>query len=157
MRESAVKGKDYTTAILVDQTPRQAFDAINDARSWWGGQWSGQINGDTGTLGAVFTYRVPDVHYFKMKITELTPGRRVVWHVLDSDLSYTRAKTEWNDTRIRFDISRKGNKTEVRFTHKGLVPADECYGSCSLAWARLINTSLRSLISAGKGQPDKNE
>ncbi len=156
MREGMRKGQSYTTSILVDQTPKQAFDAINNARGWWAGPWSGQIKGDTGKRGAVFTYRVPDVHYCKMRITEFTPGKKVVWHVLDSDISYTKSKTEWTDTRISFDIAKKGERTEVRFTHVGLVPADECYKSCSDAWGTLINDNLRSLISTGKGQPDKN-
>ncbi len=154
MRESTMRGRDYTTRIVVDQSPKQAFDAINNARGWWAGPWSGQIKGDTNTLGAVFTYRVPDVHYCKMKITELSPDRKIVWHVLDSDISYTKTKTEWTDTKISFEIAKKGKKTEVRFTHIGLVPADECYESCSDAWGTLINSNLRSLIASGE-EPSK--
>ena len=141
--------RDYTTAILVDQTPAAAFAAISNVRGWW----SGEIEGDTDKLGAEFTYRVPDVHYCRMRITEFSPGKRVVWHVLDSDIMYTRARTEWNDTKLRFDISPKAGKTEVRFTHIGLVPAYECYGACSNAWGMLIHASLRQLISTGQDQP----
>jgi hypothetical protein len=36
-----------------------------------------------------------------------------------------------------------------------LVPAYECFESCSNAWGFYVNGSLRSLISTGKGQrPD---
>ncbi len=149
------KNQNYTTSILVDQSPKEAFDAINNARGWWGGRWSGEIEGETDKPGAEFTYRVPDVHYCKMKITEFVPGRKVVWHVLDSDLSYTKARTEWNDTRISFELSPRDGKTEVRFTHIGLVPADECYNSCSNAWGMLINDSLRSLIAKENGQGNR--
>jgi hypothetical protein len=48
-------------------------------------------------------------------------------------------------------------KTELRFTHVGLVPAFECYGGCSDAWGFYINDSLRSLITTGKGQPNQTE
>ena len=58
----------------------------------------------------------------------------MVWHVLDSELSFAKDKSEWNDTDIVFDISEKDGETEVRFTHEGLVPRFECYGSCSNAW-----------------------
>jgi hypothetical protein len=78
----------------------------------------------------------------------------VVWHVLDSELSFAKDKSEWNDTDIVFDISEKGGKTEVRFTHKGLVPRFECYGNCSNAWGALINKNLRKLIMTGERQPD---
>ena len=33
-------------------------------------------------------------------------------------------------------------KTEVRFTHMGLVPQCECYGNCSNGWGLLINGDL---------------
>ncbi len=139
----------YSTTIAVDQTPQEAFEAINNARGWW----SGEIKGKTGQLGDEFTYNVPDVHWCKMKITEFVPGKKVVWHVLDSNLSYTKAKTEWNGTNITFDISQKDGKTEVHFTHFGLVPTYECYNDCAAAWGALVNENLRKLISTGEDQP----
>jgi hypothetical protein len=54
-------------------------------------------------------------------------------------------------------IAKKGDKTEVRFTHVGLVPGHVCYGACSNAWGSYINGSLRSLITTGKGQPNEKE
>lgn len=144
------QSKDYSATFLVDNTPEAAFAAINNVRGWW----SGEIAGVTDKLGAEFTYRVPGVHYCKMKIAQFIPGKKVVWHVLESDISYTKAKTEWNDTRISFEISPKAGKTEVRFTHVGLVPADECYSSCSDAWGSLIHGNLRRLIATGQDQPN---
>ncbi len=157
MRERAMEDRDYTTTIVVNQNPKEAFDAINNASGWWGGQWAGEIRGTTDSLGAEFTYRVPDVHYCKMKITELVPGKKVVWHVLDSDLSFTIARTEWNGTDIIFDISETGGNTVVRFTHRGLVPAFECYDACSSGWGTLINDSLRGLITTPKEKPVEKE
>jgi hypothetical protein len=146
-----VSGKDYTVAFTVDQTPEEAFAAINNVRGWW----SGEIEGGTDKLGDEFTYRYEDVHRSKQKITELVPGKRVVWHVLDGYLDFVKDKTEWTGTDITFDISKKGDKTEVRFTHVGLVPAYECFDSCSNAWGFYINGSLRSLITTGKGEPNQ--
>lgn len=137
--------------ILVDQTPREVFEAINNVRGWW----SGDIEGDTDKLGDVFTYRYEDIHYSKHKITELIPDKKVVWLVLDSYLSFIKDKTEWNSTEITFDVSEKDHKTEVRFTHHGLVPESECYDDCSNAWGSYINGSLKSLITTGKGQPNQ--
>jgi hypothetical protein len=144
---------DYTTAFTVDQTPKEAFAAINDVRGWW----SGNIEGNTDKLGAEWTYRYEDVHYSKQKITELIPDKKVVWLVLDSYLNFIEDKKEWDGSKITFEIAKKGDKTEVRFTHVGLVPERECYGACSNAWGSYISGSLRGLITKGKGQPNPKE
>src|SRR5262245_32820556 len=119
-----MKNQSFTTTILVEQTPQEVFDAVNNVRGWW----SGNIEGSTDKLGAVCTYRDRDGHSSTQKITEWVPGKRVVWHVLDGRLNFVKDKTEWKDTDIVFEIARKGDKTELRFTHVGLVPAFECYG-----------------------------
>jgi hypothetical protein len=140
---------DFSTSIEVDQSPKEVFDAINNVRGWW----SGEIAGDTDKLGAEFTYRVGDVHYSKQQITELFPGKKVVWHVLDARLNFVKDKSEWKGTDIVFDIAKKGRKTEVRFSHRGLIRAYECYSNCSDAWGMLVKGNLRKLIETGKDQP----
>jgi len=146
-----MKNQNFTTTISVDQPPEEVFKAIANVRGWW----SGEIEGDAGRLGAEFTYRYKkDVHRSRQKVTEFVAGRKVVWHVLESELSFAKDKSKWNGTDIVFDISEKDGKTEVRFTHQGLVPQFECYGNCSNAWGTLINGNLRRLITTGKSQPD---
>ena len=144
-----MKSQNYTTAFSVDKSPEEAFAAINNVRGWW----SGEINGTTDKPGAEFTYRVADVHRSVQKITEFLPGKKIVWHVVDANLSFVKDKNEWKNTDIIFEISRKGDKTEVRFSHVGLVPDYECYKDCSNAWSMLVNGNLRKLIETGKDQP----
>lgn len=144
------KPKDYTITILVDRTPKEVYDSVNNVRGWW----SGDITGRTDQVGSTWTYRYEDLHRSTQRITEMVPGKKVVWHVTDSQLSFVKDKTEWNGTDIVFDIARKGDKTELRFTHVGLAPNVECYNGCSDAWRFYIRDSLRKLIVTGKGAPN---
>ncbi len=142
--------QSFSTEFLVDQSPAEAFAAITNVRGWW----SGQIDGVTDEPGGEFTYRYQDVHYSKQRITELVPGKKVVWHVLDASLNFTADPKEWTGTDVTFEISPRGGQTAVQFTHLGLVPAVECYDKCASAWAYYINYSLRQLITTGRGQPN---
>ena len=149
---------DFTTTFVVDQTPEEVFAAINDVRAWW----PGEFEGNTTKLGYEFTYRYEDVHYSKQKITVSIPGKKVVWRVVDAKLNFTQDKGEWKGTDITFDISRKGDKTEMRFTHVGLVPEFECFNECSNAWGSIINHNLQGrirgdLVTTGMRQPDEHE
>ena len=148
-----MNNQNFTTTFSVDQTPEEAFDAINNVRGWW----SGEIEGSTDKLGDEFTYRYEDIHCSKQKVTKLIPSKRVVWLVLDGYLNFTKDKTEWKGTEITFEIYKKGDKTEIRFTHLGLVPESGCFNACSNAWGSYINGSLRNLITTGKGHPNQKE
>ncbi|CAN7487107.1 SRPBCC domain-containing protein [Mesorhizobium amorphae] len=142
--------RNFTTAFTVDQTPEAAFAAINNVRGWW----SEEIQGRTDKSGEDFDYHYSDLHRCKIAVTELVAGKKVAWRVLDNYFSFTEDKTEWTGTEMIFDISGKDGKTEVRFTHQGLVPDYECYDACSDGWRTYINGSLRSLIATGKGHPN---
>lgn len=141
---------DFTITLVVDQTPSEAFNAINDVRGWW----SEEIEGSTGKLNDEFSYHYEDVHYCKMKIIEFIPNEKVVWLVLDNYFNFTKDKTEWTGTKISFEISKNEKKTQIRFTHLGLVPEYECFEICRGGWTNYIQTSLQSLMTTGKGQPN---
>jgi hypothetical protein len=148
-----VSEQNYTTTFSVGRTAEEVFAAINNVRAWW----SGDIEGDTDRLGAEFRYRYQDLHDSTQKITESTPAKRVVWHVVDGYLAFVDNKGEWKDTDIVFDIAEKDGRTEVRFTHVGLKPQCDCFDACSDGWNRFINGSLRRYITTGEVQPNPFE
>lgn len=139
----------YTITLSVDQTPIEAFNAINNVRGWW----TEVLEGSTEKLNDEFEVRFGDVHYSKHKLMELVPGKKVVWLITDSKLNFLSNKNEWTGTSIVFDITEENGKTNVQFTHEGLVPDIECYKNCSNAWAGYVKNSLLSLIATGKGNP----
>ena len=145
-----MSNQNFTTTLLVNQTPKEVFNAINNVRGWW----SEEIEGNTDKLNAEFKYHYEDAHRCKMKIIEFIPNEKVVWLVLDNYFKFTKDKSEWTDTKIIFEISEKDGKTQIQFTHQGLVPAYECYDICRDAWSNYIHNSLRSLITTGKGLPN---
>jgi uncharacterized protein YndB with AHSA1/START domain len=145
--------KDFTVTFIVDQTPEQVFNAVNNVRGWW----SQALKGDSKQLNDEFEYRHKEFHYSRHKLVEVVPNKRVVWLTTDSSLSFIKQKDEWNGTTVCFDISEVDGKTELRFTHVGLVPQIECFGACSGGWSHYLNKSLLPLITTGVGMPDPVE
>jgi hypothetical protein len=141
---------DFSTTILVDQTPQEAFKAVTNPQAWW----SEEIEGGTSKLNDEFDYHYEDQHRSRMRLIEVIPDKKVVWLVLDNYFKFTKDKSEWIGTKIVFEISQKDDKTQVRFTHAGLVPEYECFEVCSNAWTHYVHDSLGGLIRSGKGQPN---
>ncbi len=145
-----MENQNFTTTFLIDQTPEEVFNAVTNVRGWW----SAQIEGNTAALHDEFRFEVKGVHYSKQKLTEVVPGKKVVWLVTDSRLTFIKDETEWTGTKVIFEISREGEKTRLIFTHEGLAPEVECYGACAPAWTQYVQHSLFQLITTGKGDPN---
>lgn len=148
-----MNNQDFATGFVVDQTPEEVFNAINNVRGWW----SENIEGSTYQLNDEFTYSYQDVHSCKMRLIEVVPDQKVVWLVLNNHFNFISDQNEWKNTKISFEIEKKGDKTHLFFTHIGLTPADECYKVCFNAWTDYITNSLRNLVTAGKGHPNPKE
>lgn len=138
---------DYSISFTVDRTPAEAFAAIVDPRAWW----SSTIEGRADKVGEMFNHTHRDMHRCRLGVTELVPGERVTWHVLENYFSFTADSAEWTDTDLMFRIAETAGGTLVTFTHVGLVPQYECYEVCSGAWTNAIGGSLQRLIATGTG------
>ena len=141
--------ENYHTTIIADATPQSVFESINEVTQWW----TENLEGCSKNVGDEFTVRFADLHMTTQKLTEVIPGKKVVWLVMDSNLSFINKRDEWTNTQVVFDIAEKDGKTEVSFTHIGLVPQTECYTSCVKGWDYYIKESLFKLLTEGKGTP----
>ena len=143
-----MQNQDFTTIIEVDQTPEEVFNAINNVRGWW----SRNIIGKTDELNSIFSHRDKYL-YVTFRITKLS-SQQVVWEVVKSHCNkFLENLHEWEGTRIVFDITEKAGKTEIKFSHQGLIPHFECYQVCSNAWGYFIKASLKNLLETGSGDP----
>ncbi len=144
--------QNFNLIIYVDQSPEKVFCAIQNVRGWW----SGEIEGHAEKLNDEFIYQYKDIHRCKMKLIEVIPHKKIVWLVLENYFSFTKDSSEWTGTQIIFEISERNGKTQLDFTHEGLVPAYECYNACVNGWTQYIQNSLPALIATGQGQPNTN-
>jgi hypothetical protein len=142
-----MNNQDFTTTILVDQSATEAFDAIKNVRSWWSGLYDETFEGSADKLDDEFSFRAGGgAHYSKQKLVELIPNKKIVWLVIDSELTFLENEKEWIGSKISFDISTENNKTKIVFTHQGLVPDMECYDSCAPAWSQYVRQQLLNWI-----------
>lgn len=139
--------QDFTTSIVVDQTPAEVYRAVNDPRAWW----SDSIEGEPANLNGEWTYHFGGSHRSKLKTVEMSKDKRVVWLVTENFFDWTRDEREWTGNRITFEISQKDGKTQLVFTQIGLVPAYECFTACRDAWTGFVQKSLYRLITTGTG------
>ncbi|GAB2672937.1 SRPBCC family protein [Kribbella swartbergensis] len=142
--------QSFTTTFTVDRTPQDVFAAVTDPRAWW----SEEIDGPTSDVGDEFDYHFEDVHRAKLRVTEVIPQQKVSWLVLENHFNFTEDDTEWTGTTITFEIVRRGDRTQLAFTHHGLVPEYECFELCRKGWDFYINTSLQNLLTTGQGRPN---
>ena len=116
-------------------------------------------------LNKLDTISSKQINFFKSKDIDLSIDWGALLHgsivgelFFDSpELIFTKDKTEWINTKLIFELSSEGNKTNIVFTHEGLVPEYECYNVCKDAWTSYIQGSLKNYIEIGKGKPNGKE
>ena len=141
--------KPYQSRIIVPTTQSKTIDTIADVRAWW----SIDYEGASGKVGDVFTVRFGET-FITFKVVEAT-DTKIAWLVTDSYKHWLKGnKQEWNGTTVVFELSEKGDKTQINFTHLGLVPGIECYHGCEDGWNFYIKESLFKLLTEGKGLPN---
>jgi len=137
-----------TTTIEVTNSPEEIFKRITmDVARWWGGK---DFQGKSINVNDEFVINHPGAHYSKQVLTEVVPGKKLVWLVTESKLGWLKNQEEWTNTRMIFEITSKQYSRLLKFTHEGLTPEKESYGRCSEGWNMVINDWLYTLIMYDK-------
>jgi len=138
---------DFNSSISAKISADEAIKKISNVPGWWGVTFTGS----TEKQGDTFTVKMTGDSFFDFTVTELVPGKRIVWLVTDCNMPWYSDKKEWTNTSLIFDLKENNGVTELTFTHKGLTPKVECYKDCEQGWTHWIQTSLFSYLTTGKG------
>ena len=66
--------KDFTMSFVVDQSPKEVFNAVLNVRGWWQGFYSEDIKGKTDKLNDEFVFRAGEgAHHTTQKLIEVIP------------------------------------------------------------------------------------
>jgi hypothetical protein len=141
--------QNYHSSITVNTDAKKVFENISRVSSWW----AANVEGHAKNPGDLFTVHFGET-FVSFKIAEAIPGKKIVWEVIDCNLHWLSDKKEWKYTKINWGIAQKGDKTQIDFTHVGLVPGIECYNDCKKGWDFFVQESLFKLITEGKGLPE---
>jgi Activator of Hsp90 ATPase homolog 1-like protein len=138
---------DFSSVFSSKISAGEAIKKINNVPEWWGVTYTGSSEKQNDT----FSIKMTEDSFFNFSVTELIPGKRVVWLVTDCNMPWYSDKKEWANTRLIFDLHENEGSTELKFTHEGLKPDIECYKDCAPGWTHWIQESLLSYFNTGKG------
>lgn len=124
----------------------QALATRDGVAGWWTEKTTGEskVGGEL-----VFRFGAAGEHGFRMQVTDLAPGKRVQWQVVDGP-------PEWLGTRITFDLKQEGDYAIVLFSHQGWPAPVEFMHHCSTKWAIFL-MSLKALVETGSGRPEPHD
>lgn len=142
-----MQNNSFSSSITAGISAEEAIKKISKVPEWWGITFTGNAD----KQGDTFTVKMTSDSFFNFTVTELVPGKKLVWLVTDCNMPWYSDKTEWTDTRLVFDLRETNGTTELTFIHEGLTPDVECYKDCESGWTHWISTSLFSYLTTGKG------
>lgn len=115
-----MKHETCTIAIEVSKSKAEVFNhLIHDVSKFW----PEELEGECAKLNDEFIFRSGNSHYSKNKVIEWVPDKKVVWLVTDSIRKTDNF--EWTGTKMIFELTTKGDHTQLQFTYDGAVLENE--------------------------------
>jgi len=129
--------------VRIGATPDEVFRRVATTQGI--AKWFTECSSPDYCEGGTLELRFPDQRV-SFAITELRKPHRISWHC-------TSSKNPWFGTDIIFDFAAQGDRTIVRFDHRGWPEVSDLFRDCSMSWAYFLE-SLRSLLEEGHGTPE---
>jgi len=132
--------------FTVPQSAEKLTKRLLDVRSWWSNVYGETFSGESEKPGDEFNFKAGGgAHDTTQRLVELVLGKKIVWLVTESNLSFLADPEEWKGTRLIFTLEPKGDETQVTFTHEGLTQAIECWDACSNGWTAYLQPLQKEL------------
>ena len=89
--------QNYTYSFTTSKATDAVFSLLLDIDKWWSGLYAEQTAGKSEHLNDEFTFSAGgSMHYSKQKLIELIPGKRIVWLVTESKLTFLQDANEFS-------------------------------------------------------------
>jgi uncharacterized protein YndB with AHSA1/START domain len=108
-------------------------------------EWWTKTSSGTPNVGAEYELGFGAGVDWRARVTEVLPNRTL-------ELQITRADPDWEDSRIRFDLSDAADATQVRFRHVGWQSNNDHYRVSCYCWAMYLRI-LRRYVEHGERVP----
>jgi len=150
-----MSNQSYQKTIVVKANTERVFAALTRNIEYW---WTKPDNaivkeGDK----AKFTFP-PGRSYWTFEATSLTPNQvklRCVDALHLHEGMPSAIETEWLGSQLIFNMTQKGQSTQIDFEHQGLIPQLHCYEVCENGWDYFFLESLQHYLDTGTGSPHR--
>jgi uncharacterized protein YndB with AHSA1/START domain len=133
--------------VGIKATPEDIYSALTETEklAQW---WTIDTRGSGAKVGDTLEFWFNEASFCqKFNVTELKPGKRVVWKSPQG-----QGADQWEGTEIAFDLSTDAKQTYIQFRHSGWKESTDFQGHCSMRWAVFL-LSLKDVMERGKGRP----
>lgn len=142
---------DYQKTLTINKPASEVYNAVTLHIADW---WSNDLSGAAANAGDSFTIAFGKTQK-TFEILEVEPNKKVTWLCVKAyiNMAALTNKSEWEGSKIYFNISEDGEGTTLHFLHEGLNQSFECYDVCENGWNYFL-ASLQAYIQTGKGSPN---
>lgn len=133
----------YRQSVIINTTPKRAFEALTqEISAWWG-----DVNHSAESIGDIFkvSWNEP---YYQFEVKDLVEDSEIIWDCIDCKQIHEGLEgieKEWVGTRLFWRIDALDHQqTRVSLHHEGLVPSFICFDVCQSGWDYFIKDSLKS-------------